>query len=126
MRYMFHILWYWAVFCVVSAPFRKVGKKLLFVGAIGVGIWLIVGVSVYKSKHLAYETKRSSLQEKIDLMHAQKADLESLLVTHPTSRDILLSLADISQRLHDDNTYRFARTNLFFLDPNNERVRALQ
>lgn len=126
MTVFFYVLWVVAIARAVLTPFFLLVKKSLFILIIGIGIWLLVGVSVYQTKYAEYEARRSQLQEKIDMMYGKKRKLESLLLTHPSSRDVLLSLADLAYRLHDQETLQRAIDQLYLIDPNSPKVRQLQ
>lgn len=111
---------------ILTAPAVVVAKKGIFVFSILIGFWLIVGVSTYQTKHLAYEQQRSSLQSQIDTLYLEKQKLETLRQSHPTSRDVLFSLAEISYRLHDKATIDSVVQELQRLDPNSVLVKTAQ
>lgn len=122
----FWFFWTLTVVRILTVPAVVVGKKGIFVFSILIGFWLIVGVSTYQTKHLAYEQQRSSLQSQIDTLYLEKQKLETLRQSHPTSRDVLFSLAEISYRLHDKATIDSVVQELQRLDPNSVLVKTAQ
>lgn len=126
MRLRFWFFWILTVIVVLTAPAVLVGKKGIFVGSILIGFWLILGVSTYQTKHLAYEQQRSSLQSQIDTLYREKQQLEALRQQHPTSRDVLFALAQIAYRLHDTTTLNAVVQELRHLDPNSPVVQTIQ
>jgi len=126
MQMRFWFFWSLTVLQVLTAPAVLVGKKGLFVLSILIGFWLILGVSTYQTKHLAYEQQRSSLQSQIDTIYREKQKLEVLRQQHPTSRDVLFSLAQIAYRLHDITTLQNVSQELQRLDPNSPVIQTIQ
>lgn len=123
MQLRFWFFWTLTVVRVLTAPAAVIGKKGLFILSILIGFWLIVGVSTYQTKHLAYEQQRSSLQSQINTLYLEKQKLETLRLSHPTSRDVLFSLAEISYRIHDKATLDSVVQELQRLDPNSPLVK---
>lgn len=126
MPFRFWFFWILTVITVVVAPAVLVGKKGLFIGSILIGFWLILGVSTYQTKHLAYEQQRSSLQSQIDTLYQEKQKLETLREQHPTSRDVLYALAQVAYRLHDTTTLNDVTEQLLKLDPNSPHVQSIK
>ena len=126
MQLRFWFFWTLTLFQVLVAPGLHLGKKGVFIFSIFVGVWLILGVSTYQTKHIAYEQQRSSLQSQIDVLYAEKQKLETLRMAHPTSRDVLFSLAQVAYQLHDTATLRTVFDELERLDPNSSVVKIIQ
>lgn len=123
MTLWFYFLWSLTVFSVLCGPVIKIVSKLLWCVVVALGVWLVIGALTYQGYYSAYLLEQKALEAKKVAVADERKKLESLLITHPTSRDILLHLGVLSAEFGEREKLLDYATRLRDVDPNNEKVK---
>ncbi|MEP7166936.1 MAG: hypothetical protein ABI758_03085 [Candidatus Woesebacteria bacterium] len=119
---LFYILWSLAIVRVLLAPLFTVARKGLWLGVVLIGIWVLVGTVTYQSFYLQNQEKKKEFEAKKDTILVEQKKLEKLYKSHPTSRDLVLELANLSYQFGEHEKLLQYVSELRAIDPNNPKV----
>lgn len=123
MIFVFYCLWILAIGKVLLGPTLRLATKFLFLLLIVIGMWIIGGGISYQVQYSQYLAEKKSFETKKQTYLDSEKKLEGLLVSHPTSRDVLLRLAAISYQIGDHPSLLGYVHSLRQVDPNDEKVK---
>ena len=125
MTLWFYFLWTLAVFRVGSGPVFTFFRKLLWIIVISAGAWILIGAFTYQTQYTTYLLKQREFEAKKEKLSKEKEKLETIVLSHPTSRDVIMRLAILSAQFGERERLLEYVSRLREIDPNSDQVKDL-